>query len=521
MRLVVRPYSFDTLKKLLQTCSDASVGYVQQKLQSNYFKNYFEQVSAQTIVVESDYTDRDFLEDFASYFVRCFRSYEKTCTRLHFFSAKFKAKELEALLRGDGGSLSQESLQAAYLGFTVVKRLPQTFLGRTCLLTYPLDGGRRHYVVRPYEVSLYGLNLTVDSLAFQEQDTVAGACATSALWSVFQGTGEVFHHHIPSPVEVSNYAERAHAAEARRSPSRGLTDDQAFEAIRQVDLEPSAVDAKEREVFVRTAYAYLRGGVPAYLGVNIWHNKGGPTGDVLAKDIEFDCAHATALVGYSLGLAAGSPDVNQVQLRAYRMDKVYVHDDQVGPFARAEFKQRDFVAEDGSRVDLFTLQTSWPSNRLIAPDRLILALYHKVRIPFETAYLVITRLDRVMKPLLQHAKFNTSDLEWDIYMTTTNQVKEELLTLSTISNERRLELVTTPLPRFLWKARLFLNGEPVLTLLLDATDIEQGHMVAALWQEGKDRIHDALRMIAASPTIKAAVQVGSQWRIWESIETLR
>src|SRR2546423_7909731 len=98
MRLTVRAYDFAALKKLLRSCSDASDAYVEQKLQSKYFENYFQAVGARTIVVEEDYTDRDFLEDYAAYFVRCFRSYKKTCTRLHFFSSKFKSGDLKTLL---------------------------------------------------------------------------------------------------------------------------------------------------------------------------------------------------------------------------------------------------------------------------------------------------------------------------------------------------------------------------------------------------------------------------------------
>lgn len=518
-RLTVRPYTFQTLTKLLQSCSEASDAYVNQKLQSNYFRNYFQAVKAKTIVVEHDYTDRDFLEDYAAYFVRCFRTYRKTCTRLHFFSSRFTGKELKSHLSSRDGRLTPQKLQESYLGFTVVKRLPQTFLGRTCLVTYPSDGGRRFYVVRPYDVSLYGLNLTVESLAFQEQDTVAGACATSALWSVFQGTGEIFHHHIPSPVEVSNYADRAHASEARKSPSRGLTDEQAFEAIKQLGLEPNDVIATDIKSLARTSYAYLRGNVPIYLGAGIYKNPAG-TGDIPESKLEFESSHAMALVGFSLGLPGVAQDENRVSLLAYRMDKIYVHDDQVGPFARADLADRNLILKEGGAMSLFTLQTSRPPDQLVVPDKMIIPLYHKVRIPFSTAYSSISGFDRALKATLAHAGVGSSDLMWDIYLTTTNREKRAILDNQLITNDRRLELVTTPMPRFLWKAQLLERDTPILTLLLDATDIEQGQMVTAVWQEGKHLLHRMIRLIAVNPAIKQNYQLHSQWRIWEAMSNL-
>ena len=200
--LEVVPYSAAALKRLLSRKSAPPV--VGAKLHTRYLETYFERVGAATIIVESEYIDRDFLEDFAGYYVRCFPEYERKCARLHFFTKPFSKNDvLQAL---DGSGLLAGRLQTAFLGFIVVKPLPQTIIGRTCLTTYPEEQGRSFPITRTYEANLCGLNLTVKSLAYQEQDRVAAACATSALWSVFHGTGKLFHHHIPSPVEITQAA---------------------------------------------------------------------------------------------------------------------------------------------------------------------------------------------------------------------------------------------------------------------------------------------------------------------------
>jgi len=80
----------------------------------------------------------------------------------------------------------------------------QTIIGRTCLKTYGDDGGRRHYSSTQLVTShLFGIPLQINTLPFQEQDSVVAACATSALWTVFHGSGYLLQHTIPSPVEIT------------------------------------------------------------------------------------------------------------------------------------------------------------------------------------------------------------------------------------------------------------------------------------------------------------------------------
>lgn len=151
----VHPYDIAALERLLAEKSGAFVEVIHQKLHSLYFQEYFDALGAKTIIVEPDYVDRDFLEDFAGYYVRCFPDYRRKCTRLHFFARPFSEAEFEGLLSRALDDDHVRGLQDDYLGFVVVKPLPQTVVGRTCLRTYPRNGHRFYPIARLRGESLW------------------------------------------------------------------------------------------------------------------------------------------------------------------------------------------------------------------------------------------------------------------------------------------------------------------------------------------------------------------------------
>jgi hypothetical protein len=112
----VFPYSIDTLRRLLSEKARAASEVINSKCHVGYFESYFDHLKAATIVVENEYIDRDFLEDFAAYYVRCFPDYSRKCVRLHFFRDDFSRDDLLALLAGDASPLTETSLRDSYLG---------------------------------------------------------------------------------------------------------------------------------------------------------------------------------------------------------------------------------------------------------------------------------------------------------------------------------------------------------------------------------------------------------------------
>ena len=501
--LEVCKYGIETLCELLAKKSRNTLSAVQQRIHSQYFEEYFDKLQAETILVENNYVDRDFLEDFSAYYVRCFTPYERFCTRLHFFTCGFSARDFEELLDNSCTSrISPDFLGEHYLGFIVVKPLPETVIGRTCLKTYPEERHRKFPVTRKYSAHPFGLNLEVTSLAFQEQDSVTSACATSALWSTFHGTGKRFQHPIPSPVEITRSATKGHPLRTRAFPNSGLEMPMMAHAIRDVGLEPYYVEIGHLDILKETVYAYLRGQIPAILGIQLWDQTqplDSPKG-----------LHAVSIAGYSLLEDAPADSLDGFFTKACNMAKIYVHDDQVGPFARMNFDgitlQLPCPRQTQCRIPVETLSTSLNfaegniGDIRAVPISLLIPLYHKIRIPYETVHETVRSFDSFIKLIAAEGidcLALNSKLEWDIYLTTSNDLKREMLMSdsSAMAQPHRSEVLHESMPRFLWRATACQNGSLLLDLLFDATDIEHGQFfVRAI--EWNEKLSLALRFVS-------------------------
>jgi hypothetical protein len=527
----VYEYDFDHFASILAEKCEVHLDVVLGKDHVSFFEEYFSEMEAATILVENHYVDHDYLDDYAAYYAKCFQPYGRFCHRLHIFKTPFLSDQFSSFLAGEiGSALSEKTLQDSYLGFIVLKPLPETFIGRTCLATYDSDSGRRSFpTTRRYDTHLFGTSLFIDSVAFQEQDKIVAACATSALWSVFQSTGKLFHHSIPSPVEITRAATFSNDV-TRSFPNSGLNLEQMATAIRMVSLEPFVVEVRRPHVLKATAYAYLRGHVPLLLSVDLVDTgqqmfpelvlEATNTESLSVMSLETEASeisathpptehleqqndiptesqpdsnpdlepetrnralrfpvgtsmdsHAVALAGFSLGetqpICYGE---KALLLKAMRINKLYAHDDGIGPFARMEFNDDGF------------LNTSWRGDAsgktgtvVAAPDCVLVPLYNKIRIPLDVVIDAVSPFDDIIEDLRSQGTLEFSTrLEWDIFLTSSVELKTELRGDDDISGDYRSLLLLTKMPRFIWRAVAEVEGKKVVQFLFDATDIEQG-----------------------------------------------
>ncbi|BBO77461.1 hypothetical protein DSCW_48780 [Desulfosarcina widdelii] len=247
------------------------------------------------------------------------------------------------------------------------------------------------------------------------------------------------------------------------------------QAIRAIGLEPYLIKVEDQELLKAATYAYLKCKIPMLFGFLLMDKSG--------KEPMPLGLHAVAITGFSLGEPAPIPYGRTGFLSiASRIDKVYSHDDQVGPFSRMVLNYDTIKMDNGNAVK--TILSSWGGSdrkldRIRAiPTILLIPVYNKIRITFQTIQETITHFDRIIETFRLNKVLPFKErLVWDIYLTTVNEVKSGMLSSKKWRNKLRLQVLMQSMPRFIWRATAFCKGQYVIDLLFDATDLEQSPLL--------------------------------------------
>ncbi|MCC6489641.1 MAG: hypothetical protein IT364_19260 [Candidatus Hydrogenedentes bacterium] len=465
----VLPFNADSFFASL-TNKYCTVESVKRNDRARYLEKYLTKIGAKTIVVEREYVDGDYVDDFASYYVKCFEPYSIRCKRLHFFSLEYSevsATPIAELACGGGSHEDTERLQNAYMGFLVVRPLPVAIIGRTVFQTYDDDGGRRQFTsLLEYESHILSIPFWLRSLAFQEQDTVIAACATVALWSALHKAADLFGTQTPRPSAITKSANQV-VSDTRSIPSKGLIVEQMCSAIAQQGLEPEMIRVVEDLPLRSLLYGYLRVGLAPIVIVQIERLEG---------------LHAVTFAGYSIRddvvpvFPAGTL-TDAIPMIGRRIDAFYGHDDQVGPFAKHIVEQSRHRNHATPHPTAFAGTWRHPEDEeelQLYPVQVIVPVYNKIRVSVTDVQLWLIRLDslfrQIVPPDIQY--------EWDVYLTTTTDYKREIRQQQFGSESYRRSVILTQHPRFLWRALLRVRGSDVpddkaaiFEMLFDATDI--------------------------------------------------
>ncbi|MCP3136821.1 hypothetical protein [Pyxidicoccus xibeiensis] len=286
---------------------------------------------AQSLVIESPYVDRHYLEEYLGYYATQLRPPDSQTTRIHVFGCDLEETSFETFQRRAASGeykVVQQELGDSYRGFVVIRPLPASPVGRTIFRPYQSAGTDRVYgpPSAPHRVHLGGLELTIEGIPFQQQDQGVGACATTALWSSLARVVRTDGGRAPTPLAIT-LAATQHNHEGRVLPAEaGLELDQMCAAIRDFGYSPFVLKpAEEPELFLMAIQCYVRSGIPPILHVSDGTGAGG---------------HAIAVVGFR-----GHHPEEQVDdiirkvtpshaLISRGMSRLYVHDDRFGPYAR-------------------------------------------------------------------------------------------------------------------------------------------------------------------------------------------
>lgn len=423
-------------------------------------------LDTKTILIEEDYVSKDYLHDYATYYALCFEKYPKFCKRIHFFRSEFNEEDLNRTIL----ELHQnDNFWDDYLGFIVVKPIPYTVIGYTVLKTYDHGVGfnsRNFWGTREYTVHLFGNEIRFNSLAFQEQDTVLSACATTAIWSMLNKASVDYHTKLKSPNEITKDADRTSLDGSRLFPNKGLNVLQICKAIENSGLvsevKPPNNIIKHPELGIqqlevltndytkKLLNAYSPLGIPIILVVNV------PNGEGYGL-------HAITVSGFKLNPPTPILPAEEVSWLSSNIDKFYAHDDQWGPFARIEFE------------DDYKLKTPWSDyhqqNKPTFITNIIVPLYPKVRISYEDIEFLVLGIDAILTLFFGDQVLH--DLVWDVKIEYGNNFKKAVKG-SDLEEDLKKNFLTRSLPKYLWVASCYTGDNKIFDYTFDATDIKSG-----------------------------------------------
>ena len=443
-------------------------GVILRKNHFLYFKGYLGNtgLDAKTIVIEEDYISKDFIHDYASYYAFCFEPYPKFCKRVHFFANDFNEEAFNAVIVGK--EADNKEFWDNYLGFIVVKPIPTTVIGYSVLKTYIAGqdfNARNYWGIRDYKVHLFGNKVKVTSLAFQEQDSVLAACATTAIWSMLNKASVDFHTILKSPSQITKDADNVSLDGSRLFPNKGLNLLQICQAIFNSGLvsevkppDFTIIDADSKPIGRVVSNQYLKKILNAYspIGIPIILVISVPSGGAHGL-------HAITVSGYKQEAPKAVAKSEQVSWLSDNIEKFYAHDDQWGPFARIEFK---------NQCEIETPWTTFDSRRRpTLVTNIVVPIYPKVRISYEEIEVIVLGLDRILTVFFNGN--NVADLVWDIKIDYSENFKTQLKN-SGLDDVEKLSHLTRSMPKYLWVASCYIAEHKILEFTFDATDVNSG-----------------------------------------------
>lgn len=466
--LEFKRFSQETLEEIVREASGARARVLPPQVSYLGWYLSHDEMRAQTIVVESPYLDRHYLAEYQGYYASALREIPKYTSRLHFFSSTLTEVDVIEGLSASGREDFVRALQAAYLGYVIVRPIPAVPIGRSVLRWY---GEPRCYGPRPppSRVHIFGVTLKAFGVQFHQQDVAVGACATAAVWCALAAVTRRDGGRSPTPLAVTQWGHESLPYGRALPAAKGMTREQMIGAINASGYSPDVFkpggSEAAQEAFKFQLMTYLRSGIPVVLTL------------AGAGDAE---GHAVTAVGFRCGDERVSPSKQGPAVPV--MSKIYVHDDRFGPYARMVW-----VTEDG-REESEAGEDAGANNDLqvrIEPRRpgfsefespsgvwvAIAPLYPKIRISAWDLYCIAEEVMPVIRRLVASARRES------LYMVArfvpNGDYKCEAWTLGL--EPRRAYAVTTGLfmSRYVGVLRFMDGDEWVADVLCDATDLNR------------------------------------------------
>jgi hypothetical protein len=475
-------------------------------LQLNYLADYVRRADLnqfceeRSIAIEDPYVDRDFMADYSVLFGTTLKPPKSYCRRLHFFALPPKAACEQVLALGErligGGekawseytSECAEFSQKSYLGFAVIRPLAACSVGRTVLHLLPFDkptdkSVREMRCTRDYCIHYLGARLTIRGLAFQQQDLGVSRCSTIAIWSALHKASESEHLASATPAEITNLASKYRLPFGRPMPSEGLAVDQMCIAMQSLGVSPFLSKVMSFAQGRSLIFSATLSEMPCVL--------------VMQKADEEDLWHAVTVAGMKLHAAHKDSFVKEADPSAGNdesgdLKAVYVHDDRVGPYLRAEI-YRSTEGQLRVRMNVQGHVENGKTQEWIV-QQVLIPLHSKIRMSFNdlrkmTLDWLIPEIQKVVAAennIKDSTKLQT--IQFRNWIERGHRFVRRVLTEKLLSEKAALFIRTNfMMPRYVAVIRLISQRFGQIDILVDTTSPRPNHMwLAVLCQSSDD-----------------------------------
>ncbi len=215
------------------------------------------------VLIESDYTDKDYRSTYYNYYAKKGRNYRADCVRLHFFDETIEFNEATLDLRS-----KDERLEDHYFGYIVVRPTYYSTIGRSLLSPNIRRGARGSIIHAKYKVHLLGHRLEVSGFPSMEQHSDISVCAHVACWSVMRHYSERYPQHKELLLhDITTLARDFDPGGV--APANGLVVAEAERIFQAAGTYPLVIaqDTADLEKFYRQLIAYLESGFPLFVAV--------------------------------------------------------------------------------------------------------------------------------------------------------------------------------------------------------------------------------------------------------------
>ena len=214
-----------------------------------------------TAVIERSYVDKVYRNTYYSYFSSKHFDIPRDCNRVSFF---------RGCLSVDDFLGSEEELQKAFIGISIVKPIKNGCIGRTLLDPKKLNIADCYVRTTRFDFMILGKNLKVDAFPFSSQDSETMTCAETTVWNILEYCGQRYPEYktiLPSDIKK----ELDESAQERIWPSEGLNYYQVSKLLKKFGFEPKvySLDAhayREKD-FRRFFHYYVESGIPIAVGL--------------------------------------------------------------------------------------------------------------------------------------------------------------------------------------------------------------------------------------------------------------